>query len=350
MLHTEIITQRDTWHALLCQLPHAHILQSWEWGDFKQQTTGWTPQRIAYREASGGGVVAAASVLTRRLGVFSLMYVPKGPALDYQNTALCAAVLAHLQAMAGGAVWLKIDPDLPVKYGAPPHETPDPVGQALQATLQARAWRYSADQVQFPNTILLDLTQSEDALWAGMNQGTRRKIRQAEKAGVVVRPADLTNPADLHTLYQLYTITGGRQGFITRPLDYYRAAWSLFAEAGLAQGMIAELDGEALAGLVLFHLGQKVWYFYGMSSNQQREAQPNYALQWAAIRWAKAAGYPVYDWWGAPTFFDESDPLWGVYRFKDGFGGRVVQHIGAWDFAPHPLLYWGYARLRRWLR
>ena len=53
----------------------------------------------------------------------------------------------------------------------------------------------------------------------------------------------------------------------------------------------------------------------------------------------KAAGCTEYDWWGAPDVFQEDDPMWGVYRFKDGFGGTVLRTLGAWDFIPHPLLY-----------
>jgi peptidoglycan pentaglycine glycine transferase (the first glycine) len=82
-----------------------------------------------------------------------------------------------------------------------------------------------------------------------------------------------------------------------------------------------------------------------MSSNEQRDRMPTYLLQWEAIRWAKAHGYATYDFWGAPDTLVESDPMWGVYRFKDGFGGTVVRHIGAWDYAPIPLLYWTYERL-----
>jgi len=65
---------------------------------------------------------------------------------------------------------------------------------------------------------------------------------------------------------------------------------------------------------------------------------PNHALQWEAIRWARSQGCTVYDFWGAPDdFHDEDDPLAGVYRFKSGFGGTVVRHIGAWDAPTHPL-------------
>ena len=69
---------------------------------------------------------------------------------------------------------------------------------------------------------------------------------------------------------------------------------------------------------------------------------PNHALQWAAMRWAKAAGCTRYDWWGAPDVLDESDPMWGVYRFKQGFGGEFVPHIGAWDYPTNRPLYWAY--------
>ncbi len=209
--------------------------------------------------------------------------------------------------------------------------------------LRARGWSFSASQVQFRNTVTLDLRQDEDALLAGMNQSTRRKIRTAIKEGVTVRPA--SSEADLRTLYDLYTVTGERQGFLIRPLDYYRDAWARFMEAGLAQAFLAEWEGAPLAGVVIFHFGPKAWYFYGMSGNDERNRQPTYLLQWEAIRWAKAQGYATYDFWGAPNEFVESDPMWGVYRFKDGFGGTVVRHIGAWDYVPNSALYWAYERL-----
>lgn len=350
MLTVTSITDRDTWHALLRPLPAAHVLQTWDWGEFKRGETGWTPERLAFRDESGA-TVAAASVLTRRVGPLRVMYVPKGPALDYRDPALLEAVLDHLEMLARQrrAVWLKIDPDIIAGTGIPgsddrdhpPHD--DPAGQRALDLLRARGWRFSASQVQFRNTLTLDLAQSEEALLAAMSQGTRRKIRQAIKGGVSVRPAE--SPGDFDTLYALYRVTGERQGFLIRPPDYYRAAWSRFITAELAQAFLAEHEGRALAGLVLFHFGPKAWYFYGMSSNEGRERMPTYLLQWEAIRWAQARGYATYDFWGAPDEFREDAPMWGVYRFKDGFGGTVVRHIGAWDYAPSRALYALYERV-----
>jgi lipid II:glycine glycyltransferase (peptidoglycan interpeptide bridge formation enzyme) len=75
---------------------------------------------------------------------------------------------------------------------------------------------------------------------------------------------------------------------------------------------------------------------------------PTYLLQWEAIRWAKSKGCQTYDLWGIPdqpesvleeTFTERSDGLWGVYRFKRGFGGEVRRTIGTWDRVYKPALY-----------
>ncbi|MBN2305374.1 MAG: peptidoglycan bridge formation glycyltransferase FemA/FemB family protein, partial [Anaerolineae bacterium] len=316
----------------------------------KQTETGWTPDRIAFRDEAGA-TVAAVSVLMRRVGPLRVLYVPKGPALDYGKTDHLRAVLDHLEALARQrrAIWLKIDPDVIAGTGIPgsadsdrpPQD--DPAGQGVLDTLRGRGWRFSESQVQFRNTVTLDLSQSEDDLLAGMSQGTRRKVRTGPKKDVTVREA--SGEADFQTLYDLYRVTGERQGFLIRPPEYYREAWARFMAAGLATAFLAEWEGRALAGLVLFHFGPKAWYFYGMSSDEERNRMPTYALQWAAIRWARERGYPIYDFWGAPDTFREDDPMWGVYRFKDGFGGRVVRHIGAWDYVPNRVLYWAYERL-----
>lgn len=344
------------WNTALRGLPCAHVLQTWEWGEFKRHETGWLPERLTFTDANGT-LVAAASVLTRRVGPLRVMYLPKGPALDYGRADVVAAVLEHLEGLARQrrAVWLKIDPDVIAGTGIPAggrHDPEaaashpaagDPAGQRVLATLDARGWQFSASQVQFRNTVTLDLARDEDDILMGMSQNTRRKVRTGPKKDVSVRVAQ--GDADLQTLYDLYTITGERQGFLIRPPAYYREAWGRFLEAGLATAFLAEWEGTPLAGLVLFHFGPKAWYFYGMSSSEERNRMPTYLLQWEAMRWAKAHGYPTYDFWGAPDVFSEADSMWGVYRFKDGWGGTVVRHIGAWDYVPNRALYWAYERL-----
>ncbi len=344
MLTTHLITNRDQWNDALRTLPYAHILQSWEWGEFKRVTTGWQPHRIAFKQ--GDAIVAMASVGIRKIGPLRVMYIPKGPALAYADADLAASVLDALQALARKqfAVWLKIDPDVINATGVPGEDDdlPDATGQQLISLLKARGWRLSDDQVQFRNTITLDLTQSEDELLAAMSQNTRRKVRTAEKKGVIIRAATLV---DLPVLYDLYRATGERDAFLTRRFSYYQQAWQAFMEADLAHALIAEAEGQPIAHVILFHFGHKCWYFYGASSNEERQRMPNYLLQWEALKWAKAHGYETYDMWGAPDEFTESDSMWGVYEFKRGFRGTVTRYIGAWDYAPYPPLYTAYTQL-----
>jgi lipid II:glycine glycyltransferase (peptidoglycan interpeptide bridge formation enzyme) len=182
----------------------------------------------------------------------------------------------------------------------------------------------------------LDLSRSEDEILAAMKQKTRYNIRLAQKKGVRIR---VGSRADLDVLYRLYAETSVRDGFVIRSAEYYRDAWGSFVDAGLAQPFIAEAEGEPVSALILFKFARTAWYMYGMSRDAHREKMPNHLLQWEAMRWAKAQGCEMYDFWGAPDKFVESDPMWGVWKFKEGFGGQVVRHIGAWDYAPSPLLY-----------
>jgi len=324
------ITERLAWNEALLKLPYNHVLQSYEWGQFKAQY-GWKPLRLLFEE--NGSVRAAASILRRSFPHLPLciMYVPKGPALDYSDDKLLQRVLSTLEDVArrNHAIFIKIDPDVCL-------EDPNSLSTQVTTTLKRRGWQLSSEQIQFRNTILIDLMQEDDELLMAMKSKTRYNVRLAGRRGVEVRWGEL---ADLPLFYEMYVETSSRDEFIIRPFAYYRHAWQAFIEANLAQLFIAEYEGQALAGLILFRFGKKVWYMYGASRDLHRNLMPNHLLQWEAMRWAKAQGCAVYDLWGAPDVPDESDPLWGIYKFKEGFGGQFVPHIGAYDYPVSRSLY-----------
>jgi lipid II:glycine glycyltransferase (peptidoglycan interpeptide bridge formation enzyme) len=175
---------------------------------------------------------------------------------------------------------------------------------------------------------MIDLERSDEELLARMKPKTRYNIRLAERKGVKIRKG---SEADLDLLYQMYAETSLRDGFVIRSSEYYKTLWNTFLKAGMVKILIANVDEQAVAALVLFLFQQKAWFLYGMSRDIHRDRMPNYLLQWEAIRECKQAGCRAYDLWGAPYQFEETDPLWGVYRFKEGLGGEVVRFIGAWD-------------------
>jgi lipid II:glycine glycyltransferase (peptidoglycan interpeptide bridge formation enzyme) len=271
---------------------------------------------------------------------FSILYVPKGPVLDFNHAALRRAVVAGLERLAHRerAIFVKIDPDVVLSWGMEP-ERPSPTGASFREELLARGWRFSRDQVQFRNTFELDLERPEEELLAAMKQKTRYNIRLAARKGITVRQG---TPADFPAIFALYRETAARDGFTIRPEVYYLDAWRAFYEAGFGQPLLAEHEGEAVAAVIVVAYGTRAIYMYGASSERERQRMPNHLLQWEAIRWAKSQGCRIYDFWGAPDEFVETDRLWGVWKFKEGFGGQVVRHIGAWDYPARPFWYWLY--------
>lgn len=388
------------WNELITRLPGSHLLQTWEWGQVKAQygwkpiglvwhETGadqWRPSRVILKDQESvinesgdyngytkwdcgntfsGNLCASALILLRTLSFGRLatslrvMYIPKGPLVNWTNVPLRRKVIEdiHTFAYQKGAIFIKIDPDVRLGIGIPgqPDSQNDPVGQQVQADLHERGWLFSPEQIQFRNTVLVDLTPSEAELLQRMKQKTRYNIRLAERKGVTIRPGTL---ADSSLLYHMYAETSLRDGFVIRDEDYYRTVWDTFTHSFTSdtanqpgmESLIAEVAGEPVAGVIIYRFGGKAWYLSGMSVDAHREKMPNYLLQWEAIRRAKVAGCTVYDLWGAPDEFTETDPLWGVYRFKEGLGGTVVRTLGAWDDPIRPTLYrWYTIILPRWL-
>ena len=362
-----------TWNKMVACLPNPHILQSWEWGQVKARF-GWQPIPKVWRDQNGQ-VLAAALVLQREIPIRGLaahlrvLYIPKGPLLDWSNPALRSRILADLHSLARrlGAIFIKMDPDVPLGIGIPgePDSEEDELGLSLVSDLRARGWRLSDEQIQFRNTVVLDLSPDEEQLLANMKQKTRYNVRLAGRKGVTIR---VGTKDDLGLLYQMYAETSIRDGFVIRDEGYYRSVWGTFIDLGedqsfqgleghesdvspclhsspVAEPILAEVDGQVVAGLLIFRFAGRAWYLYGMSREQHREKMPNYLLQWEAIRRARAAGCLRYDLWGAPDVFNQSDSMWGVYRFKEGLGGRVVRHIGAWDLPTNKILYSVYSQL-----
>ncbi|MDH7487969.1 MAG: peptidoglycan bridge formation glycyltransferase FemA/FemB family protein [Anaerolineae bacterium] len=322
----------EEWNRFVERHRHGHLLQSCQWAQFKSHHA-WSACRVVARQDSD--LVAGAQVLFRRVGPVSVAYVPKGPVVDWDNPTLVGAVVDGLHAICRrrGAIFLRVEPDLP--------HNPD-----LAQRLVALKFHF-AGKVQPLSTLHLDIDRDPDEILAGMKPKTRYNIRLAERKGVQVREG---SEADVSVFYRLSQITSLRDDFPIHAEAYYRDAYRIFVPSDMARLLLAEYNGEVIAGLMVFAFGATAWYMYGASSNRYRNLMPNHLLQWRAIQWARARGCKVYDFWGIPDEIGQnpdlaalasqrSDGLWGVYRFKEGFGGRVVRYMGAYDFAYVPLVY-----------
>ena len=332
------------WDNFVATHPNGSLLQTTHWARLKNRF-GWTSHRVWLRK--DGKMVAGAQILFRSIAMrmAKFAYIPHGPLVDWQDDEQVQVLLnlidtAVYERKAG---ILKIEP------------------MVWQSDMPASAWQTICDQhgllpntdtLQPPKTILIDLQRTEDEILAAMKQKTRYNIRLAAKRGVTIRRG---TAVDIPTFIQLIKTTAERDGFGIRTPKYYQTAFELFQETDQVALWIAEFEKQPLAAVMAFRNGNIATNLFSASNNEERRRMPNYAVQWAVMQWAKEAGCTHYDLWGIPdasaeeleaNFTERKEGLWGVYRFKRGFGGEMRRTVGATDRVYNKLLYKLYQRQR----
>jgi len=303
------VVTEETWQAFMNAYPNAHILQTAEWGKFKSHF-GWDTKYVV-NEDSG------AMVLFRRLPLKrSLAYIPKGPVRPDWKTLLEEILdLAREE----GAFLVYVEPD-----------AGEDCTQCEQLT--AAGFTQSEVSIQPRQTVLISLAGKPEDWLQAMKQKTRYNIRLAEKKDVKVKRS-----TDVDAFISLMEVTGERDEFGIHSASYYQQVYDYFAPQDACAMFMATFEDQPLAAIMVFSRGERAWYFYGASNNQERNRMPTYLLQWEAMRWAAPRGVKQYDLWGIPDYPEEvlekqftsrSDGLWGVYRFKRGFGGKIVRSAG----------------------
>jgi lipid II:glycine glycyltransferase (peptidoglycan interpeptide bridge formation enzyme) len=219
-----------------------------------------------------------------------------------------------------GVATVKVDPEA----------TPE---SEYGAALLAARWR-GASKVQPPRTRLIDLGPGEDEeLRAAMKKKHRQYVAKAEREGITVERLDGTSDAAtaaraLDDFYRIYSYTAERAGFVARAREYYERVWHLFAPSGHASLAFAGRKGERLATLFHFTVGDRAAEAFGGMTDEGANTRANYLLKWESIIGFKRRGFAVYDLWGLATG--------GIAQFKEGFGGREVEYVGARDLPLKP--------------
>lgn len=335
----------DQWDAFVNHHQYGHLLQQHSWGTLKS-AFGWTARRLAVVASTPPGmprILAGAQLLVRRRYGLAAGYIPRGP-LWSGDPAVDQLLLEGLHRMARRyrAIFLRLEPGL---------DEYDPAADQLHSWLLTRGL-HPVEPLQPHSTIHLDLTRSEELIFAGFSKGHRADIKRAERQGVQVRTG---TQVDLPAFYQIMQATGKRAAFGIHNEAYYRQAWELFQPR--SRLLLAEIDGTIGAAHLVFAGPHHGLYLYGGASEAGLKAGANHLLQWAAIRWMRELACPTYDLWGIPDPLGQAarcddeqertsleaaaqhDPLIGVYRFKKGFGGTIVRYLPAYDYVYFSPLY-----------
>ena len=287
------------WDARLAELSRpapSPLLQSWAWGEV-QSRAGWKVERVVL---PGGGL---ASVQLRGRAPFERAYVPRGPVPASQEA------LSELAAWARerGVARLRVEPE---------------AGAELAAGLRQLGFR-PAPQVQPQYTMIVRLEDGEEQVMASFDRGTRYNIRLAAKRGVTVEEG-----ADAEEMARQSGASASRQGIRLPPASYYRL---LLDTLPWCRTYVARVGGEAVAAMLVIHFDGRGYYMFSGSNGKSRELKPVYAAKWEAIRAAIKDGCRDYDLWGVPPGPDRTHPWYGLWEFKSGFKGELVEYAGCWD-------------------
>ncbi len=345
------ITDRDAWDTLAAGLG-AQPFQAWAWGALKQDF-GWQPHRFATADGSAG-----AQVLVRPFRGLSVAYVPRGPFPAASGT-IDPALIDHIIGLARRrrAAFVRFEPDLLIN---------DPRAADLDAFLRARGFRTADRTLGQRSSIRLDLTRSEDDIFASFSKGHRADTKRAMRDGVVVREG--TDEADVDWLHRMLGATTERKAFEFHSASYYRALWRHFGDA--ASLFLAEWQGDVVAATLNIAWGDTGLYLFAGSTRAGLQSRAGHLLQWESIRWAKRGGARTWDLWGiadargrmellratgvaedAPEMLAldaeaRRDPKDGLERFKKGWGGYAVRVVPAYDKVFIPPAYWYWTRRR----
>lgn len=332
----------DAWDAYVASHPLATYLQTAAWARVKA-ANGWTSRLV--EAPLGDGTRFGARILLRRPRPvpWTFAYAPRGPlGSTWTEVALAAwdealrAALGHGGVGGGGVAHLRIDPE--VELDGPLDE-----GGATRALLERLGW-HPAPEVQPSVTRVVDLVADEASLWSDLRSKWRQYVNRARSLGVTVADVDAdADPTAFPTLHRIMTETSRRTGTPIRTEAAYRDVWDAFRPAGGARLLFArDPSGEVGAVLLLVRCGTRVVEPYGGMTAAGAERRANYLLKWEAIRTSRAGGATSYDMWGLVH------P--GIRQFKEGFGGREVRLIGAWDLPLSRLGWRAYRLAEGWRR
>lgn len=316
------------------------LFQSGFWASFKS-FFGWKPYYFLINNKNLIALVRSFK------GLFSICYIPYAP--DFEDREHISFIAGELKKhLPGKCLFIRFD----LPWEIEDLSAPEIVSETDTAEFSDNAGRTeksSADylnklvkssvDIQPPSTVILDLVQDEEEILKGMKSKTRYNIRLSARKGVTVKRYGIEA---LEEWYDIYRVTAERDKIALHSFEYYKKLFLLAAGEKDSPDLriyMAEADGENIAGIITSFYNGKAVYLYGASLNSRRETMPAYSLQWKAIQDAAAAGCLSYDFFGIPPEDDPSHPMHGLYRFKTGFGGRIVHKYGCYDYKLNKTAY-----------
>jgi lipid II:glycine glycyltransferase (peptidoglycan interpeptide bridge formation enzyme) len=303
-----------------------HPLQSWGWGEFRKQT-GVAVERLGFYEE--GKLVNGLQVSFHPLPVIGKTagYVPKGFMPDEDQLAALKKL-----GQQHNALFIKLEPNVsrPAAAADTDHETV----RKFLTDHNCRPGRPLFTR----HTFELDLAADEETLFANLSSKTRYNVRLAQKKGVTI--FENTTQEGLDVYLNILKETTARQGFYAHGPEYFQKMWDVLGNTGMMRILNAVYENKVLVSWIVFVFNGVMYYPYGASIREHRDVMASNLMMWEVIRLGKKEGCAKLDMWGSlGPEPNTKDPWYGFHRFKEGYGGTLMEFVGTYDYVLDPMMY-----------
>ncbi|MDR2538522.1 MAG: peptidoglycan bridge formation glycyltransferase FemA/FemB family protein [Bifidobacteriaceae bacterium] len=305
----KFLTQEDAklWNKFV-NSNNGHPLQLWQWGDLKSEFD-WEATRVQIYKTNrkNAPVIGGFQILKRHLPkpFKATYYIPRGPIVVGEENQLKVfeALKEYTEKnLKKTGVLLQIEPAL------------EKIDDAIDLGKRAK------DTNLLPETVILDLTKTEDELFRSMTKKTRWNINRSQRNDIEI--VEAKNEADVEACYNVYKSTADEDDFGIHTLEYYQAVFRVLGKFNRVY--MVKFQNKVIA--FLWNLENKNLSFelYAGATQLGYDMRVNYALKWHAIRQAQAHKVAAYDLNGLLND--------GISHFKLGFSsGKRVRFIGTYE-------------------
>jgi lipid II:glycine glycyltransferase (peptidoglycan interpeptide bridge formation enzyme) len=302
-----------------------HVMQSWEWGDFKT-IQGIKVLRYGIYKNNELKKVFQLTLHKIPLLPFYIGYLPKGPELDKDLSIALTQIGKEYK-----CAFIKIEPN---KIAT---NVPYSIHPSFYPSSKSLFTKYN---------FVIDLTKTEEELLKNMHQKTRYNIKVAQKHNVKVE--ERLDDEAFGIYLKLYFETTKRQKYFGHNKKYHTQVWNTLKKSNMARLLIAfytppdSKNPIPLTAWMLMNFKDTLYYPYGGSSDKYRNVMAGTLLAWEAIKLGKKMKLKKFDLWGAlnPEEAKTNHPWYGFHSFKEKLGSEKVQYLGTYDLIFNNIIYW----------
>ena len=318
-------TDQKKWDKFVTSHDEANFLQSWAWGEFHESRGKTVVRRIAVDDKNKIQAAYVGQVETAKRGTY--MAIAGGPILDWSNKKLVKEVFKDIreQGEANNCVFVRVRPQITE-------------GEDNRKLFEKLGLKPAPMYLSVEYAGVVDISKSEDEVFAGFSQSLRRNFRKAHKDEGITTEVS-TDPSCIPEFYKTQMETADRHKFVAFSEDFLQKQFEAFAKYDEVKLYTARYEGEILAQIYIIFYGNEASYHYAASTSLGLKHKGVLLLHEMAMKDARERGLERYNLWGITGLNDTKHRFYGVSQFKRSFGVYELQYLHAHDLVIQPGKY-----------